>query len=183
MLMTGGTPRRARPMILGVLALLGLLAVAAGGLAEQASAANAGQTGIWGIQGPADGHLSTPYLIAAEENGSVLISDRPDRSGSNPFRLQKFSSTGAFEGTVTIPTPGGEVFAAMAVDSAAHRVYLLRAKAKSDPVTGKALAEEILVFSTIPNPTSHALEAVEAPGGGPLTFPLPVLRVHACSRQ
>ncbi len=148
--------------------LMALVAVAAigAGVAGQASAGNSGQTGIWGQQGTAPGHLSTPTLFAAEENGSVFIGDRPDGPGS--LRLQKFSATGALEGSAKILTPSGEKFVAMAVDSSAHRIYLLRAKPESDVETGAAMAEEIVVLSTIPNPTTQVMEA---PAGGPLPVP------------
>jgi hypothetical protein len=161
----------ARRRALLSMVLVAMAAIGAG-VAGQASAGNAGQTAIWGIQGAAAGHLSTPNLVAAEDSGAVLVGDRPAGPGE-PFRLQKFSATGTFEGAVEIPTPEEEVFAAMAVDSTAHLVYLLRTKPESDPETERPLAEEILVFSTIP-----VAQKLEAPATNS-TISLPSDEEHA----
>jgi hypothetical protein len=155
-----------------IMALVAVAAVGAG-VAGQASAGNAGQLGFWGEQGTTDGKLTEPHMVAAEESGSVFVSDRPARAAS--FRLQKFSSTGTFEGAVTIPTPNEEVFKAMAVDSTAHLIYLLREKPEGDPENEKAMAETILIYSTLPNPSSHLLEP---PSSGPTSFNVPTDATH-----
>lgn len=162
----------------GAALIMALVAVAAigAGVAGQASAGNAGQLGnAWGTPGNTDGKLTAPSMIAAEESGSVFITDRPAGVGTGPFRLQKFSSTGTFEGAVTIATPNEEVFKAIAVDSDAHLLYLLREKPGGDPVTSKAMAETIVIYSTIPNPTSHLLEP---PATGPTTLTVPTDEAH-----
>lgn len=163
----------------GAALIMALVAVAAigAGIAGQASAGNSGQLGaVWGEQGTTDGKLATPMMMAAEEGGGVFVTDRPNGAGTSPFRLQKFSATGAFEGAVTIPTPNEEVFKAIAVDSAAHLVYLLRELPEGDPETSKAMAETIVIYSTVPNPTTHVLEP---PATGPTTLALPTDAAHA----
>lgn len=158
-----------------VMALVAVAAIGAG-VAGQASAGNSGQLGsVWGTPGTTDGKLSTPMMMAAEEGGSVFVSDRPEGAGASPFRLQKFSSTGTFEGTVSIPTPNEEVFKAMVVDSTAHLIYLLQEKPEGDPETGNAMAETVLIYSTVPNPTTHVLEP---PSTGPTTLTVPTDAAH-----
>ena len=161
----------------GAASIMALVAIAAigAGVAGQASAGSTGQLGVFGTQGTTDGKLSAPTMIAAEESGSVFVTDRPAGAGAGPFRLQKLSSTGAFEGSVSIDTPNEEVFKAMVVDSAAHLIYLLREKPEGDPETGNAMAETILIYSTIPNPTTHLLEP---PSSGPQTLTVPTDATH-----
>jgi hypothetical protein len=151
-----------RVAIAVAVAMLTAMAVVA-----SAGADNAGQREAWGEYGTTAGKLALPNIFGAEPSGSVYIGDQPE--GYASLRIQKFSATGALEGSVTIPTPNEEVFQGIAVDPTAHRFYLLRDHEHSDPTTNRAPAETILVFSTTPDGSGELV----APTGGPTTLPVP----------
>ena len=88
-------------------------------------------------------------------DGSVFIGSFNEALTEMVF--QKFSSTGTFEGAVTLPGLG---YVGIAVDSVHHRFYVLKDEGATQEVT------QLLAFSTIPNGSK---ELVPAPGS-----PLPV---------
>jgi hypothetical protein len=152
------------------LAVASLVLAAIAALAAAASADNSGQLDIWGQPGTNPGKFALPNLFAAEPSGSVYVADRPAANIFESIRIQKFSQSGTLEGEVTIPRAESEKFIAMAVDPTANRLYLLSDLEEGDPDTERALAQPILMVSTVPS--GGQLELIEE-GGAPKTLPVP----------
>ncbi len=135
------------------------------------AAALAGQQEVWAAKGwgTEPGEFFNPKQFGVDpEDGSVYIVDGAPGNGSS--RIEKFSSTGSFEGTATISrtaeepgATGKKGFIGIAVNPTAHRFYMVQDEAG---LAGERVATKVLAFST----------ELSSPGnlGQPVaTFPLP----------
>ena len=166
-----GRSRCGRPLS-AFLAAFAAGAAVAGALVAPAGAADFGQLEQWGVRGTDPGELHNPKLLGADPadgpGGSVYVADAPT---SGEMRIQKFTGAGVLKGSVSIPTldeEGVSRFQGIVVDHSQERIYLLQYKSGADTETGKAAAQKILVFSTVP----EAGELVPPPGG-PEVLPVP----------
>jgi Divergent InlB B-repeat domain len=107
----------------------------------------------WGPEvgvGPGEVFNGRPMGVDSAD-GSVFIGSFNEAVTEMVF--QKFSSTGTFEGAVTLPGLG---YVGIAVDSAHHRFYVLKDEGAAQEVT------KILAFSTIPNGSKQLVPASTA---------------------
>jgi hypothetical protein len=142
-------------------------------LASTASAEIYGEVGTaWGTAGAGQGQLFKPGPFGVDtDDGSVFVLDVAE--SSEFARVQKFSGTGVYEAGVQVPTPlegsSRRAFMGIAVDTQLNRLYLLQYKNQADTVNSSFAAQQILVFSTVPNGEAKLV----APSGGPATLPVP----------
>jgi hypothetical protein len=158
--------------------LLGGLGIALVALAllftAQAKAGQFGELGSFGSSGTGPGQLFNSSLMGVDPvDGSVYVVDFT--GDFSAWRVQKFSETGTFLGSVDIPLvkEGGESqpvrFVGIAVDHTAGKFYLLQygTEADSTAVPARAAAQKILAFSTTPDGSKKLVPAT------PATIPVP----------
>jgi Divergent InlB B-repeat domain/IPT/TIG domain len=157
---------------LAIALALSCLAILAAVLAPRhADAGVAGLQTTFGEFGTEPGQLSNPKTLGVDiVDGSVFVGgNTPD---SSTYRVQKFSSTGQFEGEVALPrahetneAEGRRSFVGIAVDHQRGIFYLLQDEAgtgirSAEPET--RVATKILAFKTAPEVVASAATLVPA---------------------
>jgi hypothetical protein len=118
----------------------------------RAMAGLSGQLGEpWGPPvGGGEKQVFNPHAVGVDPaDGSVFIAS--PTADFTETTIRKFSATGDYQGSVTLP---GKNYEGIAVDPKLHRFYLLEAAA---PEAGVTTAAKILAFST--TPVDEKLEA------------------------
>jgi hypothetical protein len=137
---------------------------------DGALAGVSGQKEAWNVQfGTGPGELFDPQAFGVDPvDGSVYILSNEE--GFEFVRVDKFSASGSFEGSVAISrTPdeasaeGIKGFVGIAVDHAQSRFYVVQDEKGLQTGNSEAsVATKVLAFSTVPN-ASHQLEPAATP--------------------
>ncbi|HET7445871.1 MAG TPA: hypothetical protein VFJ57_14570, partial [Solirubrobacterales bacterium] len=138
-------------------ALIAATALVAACFAAGGAAKGGGQLESWGSKGSADGQFFLPGMLGVDPvDGTVYSGDMT--SGKTNYRIQQFSPSGEFKGSVTIPRIlGTEIFSAVhgiAVDHSLERVYVIEgcktpeAATNCKKTSAFMTAKQILVYST-----------------------------------
>jgi PKD repeat protein len=145
-----------------------------GALPAAASAEGFGELSRFGSKGVGQGqfteHGSAAVAFGVDPtHNEIYVGDEPEE---HLFRIQKFSSSGAFLGSATVKTKGGAEsesgIEGVAVDPEKQRFYVLVVQTRSssreiDPEVPVAAA--LYAFSTVPNSEGVLEPAVSGEGG------------------
>jgi hypothetical protein len=113
------------------------------------------------------------FGVDPSEGNSIFVGDEKSEASEEEFRLQKYTSAGAFQGEALLK-PGGsklptgvsfvEDLDGVAVDPTSEVVYLLvtYARSTSGPDPSKEVAGAIYAFSTKPNGSHELVPAKDA---------------------